>query len=333
MKILIVTGIYPPEIGGPAEYAKNLKDAWVAQGHQVSVKVFGRFQRIPWGIRHAVFLLHILPSVIWADRVLTLDAFSAGVVVVAGKLFGKKIIFRTGGDALWESYVERTGDLALLKDFYETTVPNWSFKEKLTFYLLRWALRNLSAIIWSTEWQKDIFIEPYGLRRQNHFIVENYYGPKLSSKKPAGKNFIAATRKLKWKNVEMLEKVFAEKEFSKSGATLDAATAPHGAFLEKLASSYAVIIASLGDVSPNTILDAIRLDKPFILTRENGLYPRIKDVGIFVDPEDPRDIRDKVKWLLDPDNYESKRKQLVRFTFTHSWEDIAQEYLEIWKNL
>ena len=28
MKILIATGIYPPELGGPAEYAKNLEYIW-----------------------------------------------------------------------------------------------------------------------------------------------------------------------------------------------------------------------------------------------------------------------------------------------------------------
>ena len=75
MRILIVTGIYPPEIGGPAEYAKNLEEVWVSQGYQVSVKIFGRFKKIPWGVRHIVFFLYILPSVVRADYIVTLDAF------------------------------------------------------------------------------------------------------------------------------------------------------------------------------------------------------------------------------------------------------------------
>src|SRR3989344_4252755 len=142
MKILIVTGIYPPEIGGPAQYAKNLEDIWRSQGHKVSVRVFGRFSRIPWGLRHVLFLLYILPAVIRSDEILTLDAFSAGVVVVAAKLFSKRVVFRTGGDFLWEFYVERTGDLVLLKDFYKTRMKQLSLKEKLVFYLTRWALQN-----------------------------------------------------------------------------------------------------------------------------------------------------------------------------------------------
>ncbi len=176
-------------------------------------------------------------------------------------------------------------------------------------------------------------MKPYKLEKQKHFIIENYYGPKLISKPPIEKNFIAATRPLKWKNLDLVRRVFVDSDITGAGAVLDTTPVPHEAFLDKVASSYAVIIASLGDISPNTILDAIRLDKPFILTRENGLTPRIKDIGIFVDPENPADIGEKVKWLLDPENYEAKRKQLVRFTFTHTWEEMAKEYMEIWKNL
>lgn len=334
MKILIATGIYPPEIGGPAEYAKNLAETWRTAGHRVDVRVFSRFNFLPTGLRHLAYLLSILPAASRADRILALDTYSSAVpAVLTAKLFGKKIIVRTGGDFLWESYIERTGDLVLLKDFYLNCLEKLSGKEKLIFKLTRWVLSHVEGIVWSTEWQKEIFMRPYGLENQKHFIIENYYGPKLVSQEPAVKNFVAATRKLKWKNIELVEEIFSKPEVRDTGAILDTGTVPHEEFLDKLAASYAVIIASLGDISPNTILDAIRLDKPFILTRENGLMPRIKDIGIFVDPENKEDIAEKVKWLLDPENYEAKRKQIVRFTFTHSWEEMAQEYIDTWNNL
>ncbi|MDO8589653.1 MAG: hypothetical protein Q7R69_00035 [bacterium] len=333
MRILIVTGIYPPEIGGPAEYALNLKDTWVRQGHKVKVKIFGRFRKIPWGIRHVIFLVYILPSVMWSDCIFTLDAFTAGVSTVASKLFNKKNIFRTGGDALWELYVERTNDLVLLRDFYRTRLKKLSVKEKVTFHLMKWALRNLSAIIWSTEWQKNIFMEPYHLSRQNHFIVENYYGPKLESRRPATKNFIAGTRKLKWKNIVLVQKVFEHKDTKESGAILDTSIVHHDEFLNKLSQSYAVIIASLGDISPNTILDAIRCGKPFILTRENGLYSRIKDIGLFVDPQDEEDIKSKVLWLVQEGNYASQKAKIDSFSFSHTWEEIAGEYITAFNSI
>ncbi len=334
MRILIATGIYPPEIGGPAEYAKNLKEIWERQGHQVTVKVFSLFNFLPTGIRHLVYFLYILPAVWRIDFIFVLDTFSAALpTVLAARMLGKKIILRTGGDFLWEFYVERTGKLVLLREFYNTQITNLSFKEKIIFKLTRFVLNNVDAVIWSTEWQKSIFIEPYKLIRQRHFIVENYYGPKIVSREPEKKNFIATARKLKWKNVELVQKVFDLKEIVESGIILDTEVVPHDEFLNKLSSSYAVIIASLGDISPNTILDAIRCGKPFILTKENGLYDRIKDVGLFVDSQDSKDIKNKLVWLAKPANYEIQKEKVLNFNFTHTWEDIAKEYMAVYEQI
>lgn len=333
MRITLVTGIYPPEIGGPAEYAKNLKDIWASEGHKVDVKIFGKFQWIPWGLRHVVFMFYIIPSVLMSDCVFTLDAFSSGVVLVVGKIFSKKVVFRTGGDALWEGYVERTGKLVLLSNFYKTEINNLNSKERIMFQLMRWTLKNLSAVIWSTEWQRDIFMEPYELQNQKHFIVENYYGPKLESTLPTEYNFVATTRELKWKNLKVLNEVFGEDEIKKLNAHLDTRPFVHSDFLEHIGKSFAVIIVSLGDVSPNTILDAIRCNKPFIVTKETGLYERIKEVAVFVDPENSQDIKEKVLWLCNEANYQMQKRKLEEFTFTHTWEEIAQEYLNIYKKV
>lgn len=334
MRILIATGIYPPEVGGPAEYAKNLQEAWSKKGHEVGVAVFSRFNFLPTGVRHLVYFFRILPSILRSDMVFALDTFSAALPSVLGaKIFGKRIILRTGGDFLWESYTERTDELVLLKDFYQTCLGKLSTKERMVFKLIKFVLKSVDAVVWSTEWQKNIFMEPYELAGQKHFIVENYYGPKITSKEPVSKNFVAATRKLKWKNIAMLEKVFGEKEIIATQSVLDTTPVPHSEFLEKVSSAYAVVTASLGDISPNTILDAIRCSKPFILTQENGLYPRIKDVGLFVDPENRENIKEKVLWLSNPANYASQRQKVRDFTFAHTWEEMAGEYMAIYSAL
>lgn len=334
MKIVICTGIYPPEVGGPAEYAKNLAEVWKSLGHEVSVKIFSKWNFLFTGLRHLVYFFSIVPKIVFADYVLLLDTYSCALPgVLAGRLFGKKIVLRTGGDFLWESYVERTGDLALLREFYKTKIPNFSLKEKVIFGITRWILKNVDAIVWSTEWQKNIFMKPYGLSTQRNFIVENYYGQRLSSFVPNKKNFVAMTRKLKWKHIEQLQKIFRRKEVSLSGIILDTAIVPHDEFLEKMRHSYAVIIASLGDISPNTILDAIRCGKPFILTKETGLIPRIKDIGIFVDPQNEDDIAEKILWLSKEENYQEQKKKIESFTFVHSWEDIAEEFMDVYNHI
>src|SRR3989338_10262907 len=40
MKILIATGIYPPEIGGPATYAQKIAQKLAENGHEVAVLTY-----------------------------------------------------------------------------------------------------------------------------------------------------------------------------------------------------------------------------------------------------------------------------------------------------
>ena len=334
MNILIATGIYPPDIGGPAQYAANIERVWKNFGHRVDVRTF-RYERIfPTGLRHILYLFKCLPAALRADFIFVLDTWSAALpAVFLGWLFRKKTVIRTGGDFLWESYVERTNDMVLFREFYKTRIGKLSRKERFVFSITKWVLHHASAVVFSTKWQKFIWNEPYKLTSIKTNIVENYYGLKEVSFPPEKKDFIVGTRPLKWKNNVRLKEVFGR--VSKNGPVLtyDSTITPFNSFVDKLARSYAVILASLGDISPNLILDAIRHNKPFIVTRETGLYERIKECALFVDPENVDDMALKIRWLSDPVNYKEQKKKVEAFTFTHTWENIADEFLSIYKRL
>src|SRR3989344_4561746 len=209
MKIIIATGIYPPDIGGPAQYAKNLKAEFEGLGHQVKVLTYQLEKKMPIGVRHLWFFLRCLLTFPRSDLVIALDTFSVGLpAVMAAKNFGKKIIIRTGGGFLWEQFVERTGDLVLLKDFYQTRLYKLNLKEKIVFKFSRWTICNASRLIFSTDWQRKIWLPVYGFDEAKTIIVENYYGPKELSFPPSEKNFLAGSRSLKLKNFERLVEVF-----------------------------------------------------------------------------------------------------------------------------
>lgn len=350
MKILIATGIYPPDIGGPAQYARGVEEAWKKGGHQASVLSFRFERKLPSGIRHLYYFLRVLFALRGVDFVFSPDTFSAAFpATVAARLLGKKIIIRTGGDFLWEWYVERTGDLVLLRDFYETRtnadnergltqMNRLSLKERVIFKMLRFLFLHADAIIFSTKWQRDIFEKPYKLKLEKCFIVENYYSSKgqsvysniLRNIGIEKKVFVGGTREMKWKNLPRVEEAFAKVQKKGLPVSLRLQTGSRGQFLLDIQSSFAVILASLGDISPNTILEAIQFGKPFILTRETGLYEKLKDIGIWVDPESVDDIAAKIEWLSDEKNYEAQRKKIKAFSFTHSWEEIAQEIFDIY---
>lgn len=334
MRILIATGIYPPRIGGPSQYAKNVKAEWEKTGHVVKVRTFTLELLLPSGIRHIYYFIKIIPTVLWADFIFAFDTFSVGwPAVCASRIFNKKIIIRTGGDFLWEGYVERTKDKVLLKDFYRNSLNELSFKERLIFLITKWTLQNTDTLIFSTKWQKDIWYEPYKLENTKIAFVENYYGPKENSFKPTEKNFVGGARPLVWKNLDILKEVFATKEIVDTRATYDSQTCKFEQFMDKISHSYAIILVSLGDISPNLILDAIRHNKPFILTIENGLMDRISDIAITANPRDSSDIKEKILWLCDKTNYDNQVEKITSFNFTHTWEEIAREIIEIWKKL
>lgn len=334
MKILITTGIYPPKIGGPAQYAKNLKTAFEDMGHTVTIKTYGLEDKLSTGLRHLFFFFKIIPAVLKADAIFILDTFSVGFpAVLACKIFCKKGVIRTGGDFLWEQYIERTGRKILLRNFYNTEQDNFSFKEGMIFKLTKWTLNNASKIIFSTGWQRQIFLEAYSLSIKNSEIVENYFGPKESDSDFEFKIFIASARNLAWKNLDVLKRVFKKVQTKDSGVSLFTDNLPYHQFMHKMKASYAVLLVSLGDISPNMILDAIRLNRPFVCTKEVGIFDRIKDAGIFVDPLNEKEIEQAVSYLLTEEGYRKAKEKVRNFDFTHGWEQIAEEFLQVFKYL
>lgn len=330
MKILITTGIYPPKIGGPAQYAKRLREQFESRQLSVRVETFNIEDKLPTGVRHLLFFFKILPHVIWADRVIALDTMSVGLpTAVASQIFFKKFFIRTGGDFLWEQYVERTHKKVLLKNFYQTEKTYFSFKENLIFVLTKWLLKSSSCVVFSTEWQLNIFIKAYGLDKQKTLVIENYYGPKESSEEINSPVFVASSRNVFLKNTQVLVEVF--KKLPEATLFLD--QIPFSKFMEKLKCSYAVIVPSISEVSSNLILDAIRFNRPFICTNEIGIYERIKGAGLFVDPLDKENIALAIKELLSEEGYKKAKEKVEAFNLTHSWEEIVDEFLDIFKRI
>lgn len=331
LRILISTGIFPPKIGGPAQYAKNLSDSLQKMGHDTEVRTYTIEERLPTGVRHFFFFLKILPAVFRSDFVIILDTFSVGLpTVLACKLFGKKNIIRTGGDFLWEGYVERTKKKVLLRDFYESERGLMNLKEKTIFSLTRFALQNTSTLVFSTDWQRDIFLEPYELDISKTKIVENFYGGKEQASDVEStdkKIFVASTRNLVWKNLDVLERVFAKIQKEYPDTELFTENLPYNEFMQVMKQAYAVVLVSLGDISPNMTLDAIRYNKPLICTKEVGIYDRIKSAGIFVDPLNEDEIEKAFRDILDNDIYMKMVKQVSVSNFVHTWDDIAKELM------
>ena len=99
MKIVLATPLYPPEIGGPATYAKLLEEGLPSSGIEVALVKFSEVRHLPKLIRHYAYYRRVLAAVRRADAVLALDPVSVGLPAMwAARKAGKPFVVKIVGD-------------------------------------------------------------------------------------------------------------------------------------------------------------------------------------------------------------------------------------------
>jgi len=305
MRILITTGLSKNDVGGPAQYAGNLKAEFEKIGHKVMVAKYGSIERS---------IIALWRQIIWADFILALDTFSVGFPsVLWAKVFRKKIIVRVGGDFLWSVYVNRTRKSLTLPGFYEN-MPKLNAKERIIFALSKWAIRNASYLAFNTEWQRKIWRDFYKLSESKIGVVRNFIPESQAGVMSSRQNFLWAGRLIPEKNTEMLKRLGIEIVTGES----------HEKVLERIRNCYAVVSLAFTDVCPNFIIEGISSGKPFIMTKYTGLNELFPKSGIFVEPRNEEEVREAMRNL---------NKIQVEEIKSYSWGEMAQEYLDIWKKI
>jgi glycosyltransferase involved in cell wall biosynthesis len=121
MVITIATGIYPPDIGGPATYCRRLATELTGRGHEVRVITYSdsdavacreeedrlRVTRVGrnqvWPLRYFRFFLATLREARSSNGLFNLDAVGAGLpVMVADWWLRKPLLLRVVADFAWE---------------------------------------------------------------------------------------------------------------------------------------------------------------------------------------------------------------------------------------
>ena len=107
----------------------------------------------------------------------------------------------------------------------------------------------------------------------------------------------------------------------------------HRELLERIQGCYFAVLPSLSEISPNFVLECIKLDKPILCTRETGFYNDFKNDLIFFDPCSKEDFSKKFEWLLEEKNYNNYKERMKRIKVERSWSELAEEHLLIFKDL
>lgn len=327
MTILIATGIYPPQIGGPAKYAQKLYEELGRRG-QVELCAWSGLERaLPWGIRHAVYFVRLLPHAWRADAILALDTWSVGFpALMAAKLLRRTLLVRIGGDFVWEAYVERTGEMVRLSEFYNKP-HRLSLKERLVQWATGVLLRHADVLLYNSAWQMRIWQGAFAYITPAR-VLENEFPPKHPAADfPLGqKIFVAAGRGIRYKNIPAFAEAFNTAAHGR--ASLDMRALPPQEHLARVQAAYAVVVPSVSEVNSNSIIEALSYNKPFIAPIDCGMHERLQGLGVFVDTLDRAAMGRAVEELLDEHVYRGYVERIREFSYVRTWADIADEILK-----
>lgn len=155
MRILIATGLYAPDIGGPATYTKFLEIHLPPHGIEVRVVPFTYVRKYPRVLRHLVYFFKLLRAVRGTDVVYALDAVSVGVpAMICARFFRKKFILRVPGDYAWEQGSVRFG--------VTETLDTFLIKKQVSFFVRAlsrvqtWVAQNAYHIVVPSDYMKRV---------------------------------------------------------------------------------------------------------------------------------------------------------------------------------
>jgi len=274
-KILIATGIFPPDIGGPATYSKLLVDKLHEKGFLVEVVSFGEVRHLPKIIRHIAYFFNVMFRARGADIFFAQDPVSVGLPsCIAAFILRKPFYLKIVGDYAWEQGVQRFGVKDLLDEFSKQ--KNYSVSVRVMKNIQTMVCRRAIKIIVPSNYLKNIVIN-WGISGEKISVIYNAFEPivSLPQKEELRKKFgfsgnviTSVGRLVPWKGFDGLITVFAELHKNDSSLRLViAGEGPDRASLEAHAKKSGVVDSVLftGRLAQRDMLEYVKASDVFAL--------------------------------------------------------------------
>lgn len=330
MKLLIATPLYPPEIGGPATYAKLLFEGLPGKGVEVELVKFSEVRHLPKLIRHYVYYRRVLAAARGADVVLALDPVSVGLPAMwAARKVKKPFVVKIVGDYAWEQGVQRFGITQNLDEFVKTErVP---FPVRILRKIQTRVAQNAVKVIVPSEYLKSV-VATWGIPEEKICVI--YNGVELPAHLPTyQKNngeflIVSAGRRVPWKGFEAIERVAREhtnwRVFIASGL-------PRTEALGWMKAADVFVLNSSYEGFPHTLIEAMTLGTPVIATNTGGNKTIVAhgETGLLIPPEDDASLREALTIVAnDPaaarERALAAQKRMDDFSLPHMLDSTAR---------
>ena len=271
MKILICTGIYPPDIGGPATYSKLLFNELPKRGIKVEVLTFGEVRKYPKIFRHFLYFLKTLKKARNVDLIYAQDPVSVGYpACLVAKILGKKFVLKVVGDYAWEQQQQIKGaSFISLEDFQD---KKFDLLTEIRRKIERRVAKKADKVVVPSYYLKKI-VKLWGVSDQVISVVYNSFASRkiTESKKELRQRFsfenkviFSVGRLVPWKGFSLLI------EIMKDFPDLDLLIAGDGPDKKKLEKKIIDLnllnrVKLLGKIQQEKLLKKIKASDIFVL--------------------------------------------------------------------
>jgi glycosyltransferase involved in cell wall biosynthesis len=315
VRILIVSGIWPPDVGGPASHAPDVAHFLRQQGHEVEVVITADAEpapepypvrwtprRLPVGVRH----LHALGLVAWrarrADAVYTTGMF--GRTGLASFLVRRPFVMKLTGDPAFERLRAR-GALSGDVDDFQRQAGGLSARALRRFR--DWVARRAAHVFTPSAYLRDLVVG-WGLPPERVSVMPN---PAPAGGASAPRDELRHRLSLEGRTLAFAGRLTAQKSL---GVMLDAVAAcpgvtllvagdggerealvadvdrlglgdrvrllgavPREQVLDVFAAADASILSSSWENFPHSVVESLAVGTPVIATRAGGVAEVVQD--------------------------------------------------------
>jgi glycosyltransferase involved in cell wall biosynthesis len=331
MKVLVATGLYPPEIGGPATYSVLLEQGLSTFGVEPIILPFSSVRKYPKIIRHLVYAFKVYRKAFGVSTIIALDPISVGVPAMIAAFFTqRKLVIKVVGDYAWEQATQRFGYAGTIEAFQTAPV---SWRAKVLRSLERFVARSARSIIVPSEYLAKIVVG-WGVPRERIQVIYNGVSIGDVGTKEIirgmlhfeGQLLISVGRLAPWKGFDTLIRVFARlrKKFKHlklfivgSGPDLArlekvveiervgehvifSGAVDHEALMRYIRASDVLALNTSYEGFSHLILETMAVGTPVVTTNIGGNPEAITDgvTGFLVAPNDMMALESRITKLL-----------------------------------
>ncbi len=332
MKILIATGVYPPESGGPATYSKLLEERLPALGFEVVVLPFRAVRHLPKLLRHVAYFWKCLHAARSVDVIYALDTVSVGLpAALAAKFSGKKFLVRVPGDYAWEQARQRFGVTDELDEFQ---TKKYGVRTEFLRTIQRFVVQSARAVVVPSFYMQHI-VSLWGISLDKITVIYSSIDLNLQyelpARRPEGFLVVSSGRRVPWKHFDGIERAVAR---DSGWHFFLAENLPRAQALGWVKAADVFVINSTYEGLSYALVEAMALGTPVVATRVGGNPELVEGCGILIPPKDDDSLHSALKTIknnpeLVEENTKRALERVKQFDISLALENVVKLFKTI----